>query len=78
MMDYNKAKPDDRSDNAEKLEQMVQNTYENIEKAEETIQFSDGENIQKIKDKNEKRRASIEGMKAEIQDETNAQNNKYQ
>ncbi|MEK3886488.1 small acid-soluble spore protein Tlp [Bacillus sp. FSL K6-3431] len=77
-MDYNKAKPDDRSDNAEKLEQMVQNTYENIEKAEETIQFSDGENIQKIKDKNEKRRASIEGMKAEIQDETNAQNNKYQ
>lgn len=49
MMDYNKAKPDDRSDNAEKLEQMVQNTYENIEKAEETIQFSDGENIKKLR-----------------------------
>ncbi len=39
----NKPKPDDRSDNVEKLQEMVHNTIENMEEAEETMHFSDGE-----------------------------------
>ena len=30
-------KPDDRSDNAEKLQEMVQNTIENMEESEDTL-----------------------------------------
>lgn len=75
-MGHNKPKPDDRSDNVEKLEEMMQNTMENMEEAEETIHFSDGENIQQIKAKNERRKASIENMRAEILDE--AENNKFE
>ncbi|MFK4997924.1 small acid-soluble spore protein Tlp [Bacillus sp. N9] len=40
-MDNHKPKPDDRSDNVEKLQEMVHNTIENIERAEESMQFSD-------------------------------------
>lgn len=32
-------KPDDRSDNVEKLQDMVQNTIQNIEEAHETMQL---------------------------------------
>jgi small acid-soluble spore protein (thioredoxin-like protein) len=62
-------KPDDRSDNVEKLQEMVDNTLENIEAAEETIQFSDGEEKQQIIDKNKRRGESIEAMRNEIKDE---------
>ncbi|CAM4012563.1 small acid-soluble spore protein Tlp [Lederbergia lenta] len=77
-MEHNKPKPDDRSDNVEKLQEMVQNTIENMEEAEETIQFSDGEDIQQVKAKNKRRQASIESMQAEMKDEAEAENNKYQ
>ncbi|GIN96153.1 small, acid-soluble spore protein Tlp [Siminovitchia terrae] len=73
----NKPKPDDRSDNVEKLQKMVHNTIENIEKAEETMQFADGEQKSQIEQKNQKRRESIQGMRKEIQDESAAQQNKY-
>ena len=75
----NKPKPDDRSDNVEKLQEMVHNTIENMEEAEETMHFSDGEAKGAIQQKNERRRQSIEGMRAEIQDEASAQeNNEYE
>lgn len=73
----NKPKPDDRSDNVEKLQDMIQNTKENIEKAEATMDFSDTDQ-QQIEAKNERRRASIEGMQAEIEDETAARHNSYE
>lgn len=47
----NRPKPDDRSDNVEKLQDMVQNTIENIEKAEETMQFASPEEREKIREK---------------------------
>jgi len=67
----NKPKPDDRSDNVEKLQDMVEDTIQNIEKSHETMQFSSGEAKEQIKEKNERRKEAIEGMREEIQDEAN-------
>lgn len=71
-----KPKPDDRSDNVEKLQDMVQNTIDNIEEAEATMAISDGKDQADIKQKNERRRESIEGMREEIQEEA-SQNQDY-
>ena len=65
----NKPKPDDRSDNAEKLEDMMQNTIENIEKSHETMKFSSEDAREDIKEKNRRREVSIEEMEQEIKDE---------
>ncbi|RLL45422.1 small acid-soluble spore protein Tlp [Oceanobacillus piezotolerans] len=67
--DQNKPNPDDRSDNVEKLQSMVQDTIQNIEKAEETLEHSDGLDREKIIAKNERREESIEAMRKEIKDE---------
>ncbi|MFD2444002.1 small acid-soluble spore protein Tlp [Bacillus sp. CGMCC 1.16607] len=67
----NKPKPDDRSDNAEKLQSMVEDTIQNIEKAEESLQLANNDTQRaQIEAKNERRRESIESMRAEIQDES--------
>lgn len=71
-------KPDDRSDNVEKLQDMVQNTIENIEKAEETMQFASPEEREQIRDKNRRREEAIAAMRAEIKDEAAARENGYQ
>ncbi|KQL53987.1 small acid-soluble spore protein Tlp [Heyndrickxia shackletonii] len=77
-MAWNKPKPDDRSDNVEKLQDMVQNTIENMEKAEATAEFADGEQRAQIEAKNERRRESIDAMRSEIKDEAHAQENNNQ
>lgn len=64
-----KPKPDDRSDNVEKLQDMVHDTIENIEQAHETMRFASGEEKEKIKEKNKRREEAIEGMRDEIKDE---------
>ncbi|MBS4173004.1 small acid-soluble spore protein Tlp [Bacillus sp. FJAT-49736] len=76
-MAWNKPKPDDRSDNVEKLQNMVQNTIENMEKAEATAEFADNEQKANIEAKNERRRESIDAMRSEIKDEAAAQENNY-
>ncbi|ANB60055.1 small acid-soluble spore protein Tlp [Anoxybacteroides amylolyticum] len=76
-MSYQRPNPDDRSDNVEKLQDMVQNTIENIEKAEETMQFSSPEEREKIKAKNERREEAIAAMREEIKDEARARENGY-
>ncbi|WP_099158199.1 small acid-soluble spore protein Tlp [Virgibacillus ndiopensis] len=73
----NKPKPDDRSDNVEKLQDMVQDTIQNIEKAHDTIQFSSGEEKEKIEAKNKRREEAIEGMRREIKDEANHNEQNY-
>ena len=60
-----KHKPDDRSDNVEKLQDMVKNTIGNMEAAEETMAFSDGKELEAIREKNARREASIEGFREE-------------
>ncbi|MCA1062733.1 small acid-soluble spore protein Tlp [Rossellomorea sp. AcN35-11] len=69
-MAWNKPNPDDRSDNVEKLQGMVQHTIENMERAEESMAFTDSEEqLQSIKDKNERRRESLQAFRNEIKDE---------
>ncbi|WP_042223672.1 small acid-soluble spore protein Tlp [Oceanobacillus manasiensis] len=68
----NKPKPDDRSDNVEKLQSMVQDTIQNIEKSHETMRFTDGEEKQEIEAKNKRREEAIDAMRDEIKDEYNA------
>ncbi|WP_409509727.1 small acid-soluble spore protein Tlp [Bacillus spizizenii] len=74
---YQQPNPDDRSDNVEKLQDMIQNTIENIEEAEESMEFASGEDKQRIKEKNERREQSIEAFRNEIQDESAARQNGY-
>lgn len=69
MSDNNKPKPDDRSDNVDKLQHMIHDTLENIEKAEETLAYSDGLDKEQIIAKNKRRKESVEGFRAEIKDE---------
>lgn len=78
MNNQQKPNPDDRSDNVEKLQEMIHNTIENMEEAEESAQFSDNTGQrQQIEAKNERRRESIDAMRSEVKDEANA-TNQYQ
>lgn len=61
--------PDDRSDNVEKLQNMVQETIENLEESHETMKFASGEEKELIAEKNKRREEAIEGMREEIKDE---------
>lgn len=70
MSDYrNKPNPDDRSDNVEKLQEMVHNTIENIQKAEATMEHLEGGEREQVEAKNRRRRQAIEGFREEIKDE---------
>jgi small acid-soluble spore protein (thioredoxin-like protein) len=70
----NKPKPDDRSDNVEKLQLMIHHTIENMEAAEESLQYTDSETQrQEIEAKNERRRESIDAFRSEIKDEAHNQ-----
>lgn len=67
------AKPDDRSDNVERLQEHVQNTQKNLHEAEDYLaehaeELSPDEK-RAIKTKNEHRRESLAGMRSEIRDE---------
>ncbi|TLS37445.1 small acid-soluble spore protein Tlp [Pseudalkalibacillus caeni] len=65
-------KPDDRRDNKEKLQEMVQNTIENIHESENSLPLTDSKEQQHmIQEKNKRREQSIDAMRSEIKDETN-------
>ncbi|WP_174613433.1 small acid-soluble spore protein Tlp [Virgibacillus ihumii] len=69
MPDKYEPKPDDRSDNAEKIENMIHDTLENMDEAEETMEFSSGQEKEQIKAKNKRRQESVKGMRQEMKDE---------
>lgn len=70
MVDKNhKPKPDDRSDNVEKLQDMVQDTIQNLEESHETMRHGSDGDKEQIKSKNKRREEAIEGMRDEIKDE---------
>ncbi|HZG60041.1 MAG TPA: small acid-soluble spore protein Tlp [Anoxybacillus sp.] len=77
-MAHNRPNPDDRSDNVEKLQDMVQNTIMNIEKAHETMQFSSPEERAEIEAKNQRREEAIAAMRAEIKDEAATREHGYE
>lgn len=71
------AKPDNRADNVEHLQNHVKNTLQNLEEANDYLsehadEISSSE-LNDIKEKNQNRRESIEGFKEEIKDEQNNQ-----
>lgn len=72
-MTRHRPNPDDRSDNKEKLQQMVQHTIENIHEAEQSMETASDRQRDEIEHKNERRRESIETMREEIKDEYRAQ-----
>lgn len=71
------AKPDNRDDNVQKLQEMTQNTLENYHEAENYLQAHEdemnAEEAQQLREKNERRAASIEGFRNEIKDEARDQ-----
>ncbi|WP_113928531.1 small acid-soluble spore protein Tlp [Bacillus sp. P14.5] len=78
----NRPNPDDRSDNVEKLQSKVFHTIQNMERAEESMAYTDSEEqLQSIQSKNERRRESIDAFRSELKDEAafqkNGQNNQY-
>lgn len=69
-MSKKKPKPDDRSDNVEKIQYSINRTIQNMELADELIAKSSDENLkQALIEKNERRRHALEGMREEIRDE---------
>ena len=67
-MSYQKPNPDNRSDNVEKLQDMVQNTLENASYDEKEM----------IQQKNKRREAAVQSFREEIQDEASDRENGYQ
>lgn len=67
----NKPNPDDRSDNVEKLQAMVEDTAQNIDKSEETMTHLGDEEKETIREKNRRREQAIDSMREEITDEYN-------
>jgi len=73
----NSPKPDDRSNNVERIDQMIKNTKENIQKAEISMEFSSPEEVQKMQEKNKRREQSINAMVEERNDEAQDRENGY-
>ncbi len=66
----NKPKPDDRTDNVDKIQFNIDNTIENYRRAQEVIRGTENEQMKEdLIAKNERRLESLEGMKDEIKDE---------
>lgn len=67
------AKPDDRSDNAEKLQKMIHDTQENLREARDFYKAHErdmsDETKQQIKEKNQRREDSISSFRGELKDE---------
>lgn len=74
------AKPDDRSDNIDKMEETIGHTLDNMDDARDYLkahseELSEEEKRQ-IKEKNRRREESIEGFRQEIKDEASDQSRK--
>ena len=62
-------KPDDRSNNVERIREIVRNTEDNLHEAEISMEFADPTQRAEISAKNARREQSIEALKEEMQDE---------
>lgn len=64
-----KPNPDNRSDNVEKLQDMIHDTIENVHESEESLNSMPTEEQEKIKAKNKRRKEAIDEFRNEIKDE---------
>ncbi|KAA0546823.1 small acid-soluble spore protein Tlp [Bacillus sp. BGMRC 2118] len=68
-MAQHRSNPDDRSDNVEKLQEMIHNTIDNMEAAEATLEFANGKDRADVEAKNERRREALDALRNEVKDE---------
>lgn len=70
-------KPDDRSDNVERIAHAIDNTMENLRDSRDTLKAHGDEMHEEdkmdLKAKNERREEAIEGFRREIKDEARHQ-----
>ena len=68
------ANPDNRSDNVQKIKQIITNTEQKINETEDLVASHSNEmddhDKQDIQEKNERRETSIEALRHEIEDES--------
>ncbi|GFP77660.1 small acid-soluble spore protein Tlp [Clostridium fungisolvens] len=65
-----KVNPDDRRDNVNKIQQHINDTLDNIHKANDMIEITDDEKTkQDLKAKNERREEALNSFRNEIRDE---------
>lgn len=73
------SKPDDRSDNLERIQENIDNTMKNISLANEVIAKSNNpEEVQNMKERNERRQESLDAMRCEMRDEARTNKNSMQ
>jgi small acid-soluble spore protein (thioredoxin-like protein) len=69
-----KSKPDDRSDNARKIQKNINTTMHNMELAEEMMSKTDNTQTKDaLAAKNERRAEAIKGLREELKDEKDRQ-----
>lgn len=74
-----KHKPDDRSDNVERIQFNIDNTIRNIDLAEDIIAETDDPKTKKaLQKKNERREEALARMRVEIRDEALDREKGYQ
>lgn len=73
MMPKFTPKPNDSDDNVNRLKK----TISNMEAAEAAMEFAEGKELAAIKEKNERRKESIEGLQEEIRAENKSRINGY-
>jgi small acid-soluble spore protein (thioredoxin-like protein) len=73
-----KAKPDDRSDNVERIQGNINHTIDNMRKADEMIEETSDDTMRKnLEAKNDRREEALKGMRHEIRDEAAAREKGY-
>lgn len=73
-----KSKPDDRTNNAARIQHNISNTIENIHRADDMIEETSDDNMRRtLEEKNNRREEALKGMKSEMKDETIARENGY-
>lgn len=71
-------KPDDRSDNVDRIQHNISNTIQNIELANEMIETTSDTKMKKtLEEKNQRREEALDAMKSEIKDEALAKERGY-
>ncbi len=74
----NRPKPDDRTDNVEKIKFNIDNTIINYRKTEDAIKLAeDDKQRQELEQKNQRRDEALKGMRKEIRQEAIDRNNNY-
>ncbi len=72
MDNQNIPNPDNRTNNVERLHDMIENTEKKVQEAEISAEFATPEERTWIREKNERRKQSIDAMKEEMKEEMDA------